>query len=255
MNKAIVETMKAKGKWNPESEPRWLSKATIEEIEQREANVRNYEFYRLDQMYEKGKIDFENPPEMWRMTFLRWMLKRFGLSNMVSFLKTHDCKNGFVPVAMKLKAIGGVSDAEIEAALKEPEKVRVNKGSVCRLANRIARSVSRKDAFIQAWKIVKAGGYEVKVAGVSFDNRQEALKRLATYNPQDIHAVLVPEFDNPYDANAIAVQVMVDGQKGIYRLGYVPKTETAIVKAFLGTVPELKVIDGDLRGAKIRLAA
>jgi hypothetical protein len=35
----------------------------------------------------------------------------------------------------------------------------------------------------------------------------------------------------------------------------VPKAETGIVKAFLGKVPELKIMDGDIRGAKVRIAA
>jgi hypothetical protein len=106
-----------------------------------------------------------------------------------------------------------------------------------------------------AWKIVRNGGYEIKVAGVSFYNRQEALRRLSTLDPKDIHTFFVPEYDNQYDSNAIAVKVLVNGSKDVYRLGYVPKEETVIVKAFLGTAPELKVLDGDIRGAKIRIAA
>ena len=34
MNQTI-ETMKSKGKWHPESELKWLSKASIEEVERR----------------------------------------------------------------------------------------------------------------------------------------------------------------------------------------------------------------------------
>jgi hypothetical protein len=189
---------------------------------------------------------------MWRMTFLRWMLGRFGLKNTVNFPKTHDCKDGFITVEAKLKALGCLTGSEIEAALKP---VKANKGSVCRIANKIPRSMSRKEAFQVALKIVKNGGYEVRVAGVSFYDRQEALKRLTAYEPKDIHAFLVPEFDNPYDANAIAVKVLVDGSRNVYRLGYVPKEETAVAKAFLGTAPELKVIGGDIYGAKVRLVA
>jgi hypothetical protein len=141
----------------------------------------------------------------------------------------------------------------IKLSICEPQKK--TKQSVGRSANRIPRSMSRKEAFQTAWKIVKAGGYEIKVVGVTFYNRQEALKRLATYDPKNIHTFFVPEHDNQYDSNAIAVKVLVDGSKNVYRLGYVPKGETAIVKAFLGTAPELKVLDGDICGAKIRIAA
>jgi hypothetical protein len=147
-----------------------------------------------------------------------------------------------------------LSGAEIESLFIPAKKPRMA-SKVCRIANKIPRSVSRNEAFTTAWQIVKNGGFEIKVAGVSFYNRQEALRRLTTYDPRNLHAFLVPEYENQYDANAIAVQVMVQGGKGVYRIGYVPKTETAIVKAFLGTVPELKVLDGDIRGAKVRIAA
>jgi hypothetical protein len=159
---------------------------------------------------------------------------------------------------MEMSYYGGVSLNDRWKHLqgiKTAMKKKANKGSVCRIANRIPRTVSRKDAFITAWKIVKNGGLEIKVAGVSFYNRQEALRRLADYNPKDIHTLLLPEYDNPYDSNAISVQVMVDGGKGIYRLGYVPKEETAVVKAFLGAAPELKIIGGDIYGARLRIAA
>jgi hypothetical protein len=146
-----------------------------------------------------------------------------------------------------------------DAARNEEDGKKADKktllSKVCKTANRIPRSVSRKEAFSTAWKIVKNGGYEIKVAGVSFYNRQEALRRLSHYDPKDVHAFLMPEYDNPYDANAISVQVMVNGGKGVYRLGYVPKTETAVAKAFLGTEAALQVIDGDIKGARLRLAA
>jgi len=141
---------------------------------------------------------------------------------------------------------------DIKAAQKEQKKAR--KQSVCRIANKIPRTVSRKEAFQTAWKIAKNGGYEIKVSGVSFHNRQEALRRLALYEPKDVHVFLVPE-NNQYDSNAIAVQVLVNGSKNVYLLGYVPKTETAVARAFLGKEPELTIIDGDIRGARLRLAA
>jgi hypothetical protein len=68
---------------------------------------------------------------------------------------------------------------------------------------------------------------------VSFGNRQEALRRLARYNPADVRAVLVPEPANPADPGAVAVMVGVQGGKGLYRLGYVPRN-LAPVAAALG---------------------
>jgi len=132
-----------------------------------------------------------------------------------------------------------------------PVKKEKKISSVCRIANRIPRSINRSEAFKTAWKIVKDGGYELKVAGVSFGSRQEALSRLTRYNPKDIHTYLVPEYDNEYDKNAIAVYVLVDFTSCSYRLGYIPKNETSIAKNYIGKIPELKILDGDIRGARV----
>jgi hypothetical protein len=54
------------------------------------------------------------------------------------------------------------------------------KSKVMSLGNRLAPRMDgdRKAAFVQAWRIVKAGGLELAVKGVSFGSRQEALRRL-----------------------------------------------------------------------------
>jgi hypothetical protein len=59
------------------------------------------------------------------------------------------------------------------------------KSKVMTLGNRLAPRMGgdRTAAFVQAWAIVKAGGLELAVRGVSFGNRQEALRRLAAYHP------------------------------------------------------------------------
>jgi len=126
---------------------------------------------------------------------------------------------------------------------------------VCGLANRIPRDVPRKEAFAAAWSIVRSGGLEIGVAGVSFGSRQEALRKLAAYDPKDIIALLVPEPDCKHDPDAIAVKVMVNGGKGIYTLGYVPRAHAKVARAFLGAVPELRLVGGETKDARIRLAA
>jgi uncharacterized protein YecE (DUF72 family) len=98
------------------------------------------------------------------------------------------------------------------------------KAKVMTLGNKLAPYMGdRRTAFVQAWAIVKAGGLEVAVRGVSFGNRQEVLRRLATYNPAQVRAVLVPEPANPADPATVTVMVGVQGGKGLYRLGYVPR--------------------------------
>jgi len=108
-------------------------------------------------------------------------------------------------------------------------KNRELKSKVVRLGNRLAPKLGSKSAaFKRAWAIVKAGGVELAVKGVTFGNRQEALKRLAAYKPEQIRAFLMPEPENPADRNAVAVMVGVQNGRGLYRLGYVPRGMAAV---------------------------
>jgi len=120
------------------------------------------------------------------------------------------------------------------------------KSKVMSLGNRLAPRMGgdRKAAFIQAWAIVKAGGLELAVKGVSFGNRQEALKRLAAYAPDQVRAVLVPEPTNPVDPAAVVVMVGVQGGKGLFRLGYVPANMAAVVSALGAKLPALRIVSG-----------
>ena len=120
------------------------------------------------------------------------------------------------------------------------------KSKVMSLGNRLAPKMDgdRTAAFIKAWAIVKAGGLELAVKGTSFANRQEALKRLATYAPEQIMAVLVPEPTNPQDPTALAVMVGIQGGKGLFKLGYVPRNLTTAVSALGGQLPAVRVVSG-----------
>jgi hypothetical protein len=129
------------------------------------------------------------------------------------------------------------------------------KSKVLTLGNRLtAGTGNRSAAFVRAWAIVKAGAVEMAVRGVSFGTRQEALRRLARYNPADVRAFLVPEPENPADPAALAVMVMVNGGRGVYRLGYVPHEQTAVARALPDRLPSIRVITGDINGARLRLA-
>jgi hypothetical protein len=118
------------------------------------------------------------------------------------------------------------------------------KSKVMSLGNRLSSRMDRHVAFIKAWAIVKAGGLELAVKGTSFANRQEALKRLAAYAPDQLRAVLVPEPTNPADSNAVAVMVGVQNGKGFFRLGYVPANLTAVVTAIGAQLPALRIVSG-----------
>ena len=129
----------------------------------------------------------------------------------------------------------------------------MNKATVCRIANRLSRTVSRKEAFTEAWRIVKNGAVSFPVRGVMVGSRQEALLRLAKYEPTDVRAFIMPEPENPVDGNAMAVMVMVQGGRGVYKLGYVPANSTAAAAAIRGKA-SIKVIGCDIRGARLTLA-
>jgi hypothetical protein len=131
------------------------------------------------------------------------------------------------------------------------------KSKVMTLGNKLAPRMGgdRKAAFVEAWAIVKAGGLELTVKGVSFGNRQEALRRLAAYAPEQVRAVLVPEPANPADPAAVAVMVGVNGGKGLFRLGYVPRNLAPVVAALRVQLPRLQLVEGEhSRGARLALA-
>jgi len=129
----------------------------------------------------------------------------------------------------------------------------MNKATVFQIGNRLAQTMDRRDAFIQAWALVKKGGIELPVNGVSFGNRQTALKRLAKYSPGQIKAVLVAEPENKVDPTAVAVMVGVQNGRGLYRLGYVPRGMTTVIKAIGRQLPTLRVLNGDICGARLAL--
>jgi len=128
------------------------------------------------------------------------------------------------------------------------------KSKAMTLGNRLtAETRDRSAAFVRAWAIVKAGAVEMTVRGVSFGTRQEALRRLAQYNPANVRAFIMPEPENTADPAALAVMVMVQGGRGVYRLGYVPREMTGIARA-MRSRPAIQVITGNINGAKLRLA-
>jgi len=119
------------------------------------------------------------------------------------------------------------------------------KSKVVSLGNRLSvKMVNKSAAFKKAWAICKAGGLELAVKGTSFGTRQEALKRLAAYKPDQLRAVLVPEPTNPVDPTAVAVMVGVQNGRGLYRLGYVPRNMAAVVTAMDVKLPALRVVSG-----------
>ena len=130
---------------------------------------------------------------------------------------------------------------------------REMKSRVMTLGNRLSSRMDRREAFVRAWVIVKSGSLELAVKGTSFENRQEALRRLAAYNPADVRAFIVPEPENKFDRKAVAVMVGVQNGRGLYCMGYLPAEYAPAAASLRAT--GLRVLDGDIRGARIALSA
>lgn len=82
--------------------------------------------------------------------------------------------------------------------------------------------------------------YQIRVAGVTAENRQKILKALYNHpmlNSTHLSFDLVPEPDNQYDPNAVAVYI---GKK--YVVGYVPKGNILQEKVKAGVKFDVKGI-------------
>lgn len=66
-----------------------------------------------------------------------------------------------------------------------------------------------------------------KVAGVTFEGRQAYIAKLRSNDPVRI----IPEPENPYDPNALAVYVAHDG--AIYHVGFIPRDLAAQIAPHL----------------------
>jgi len=66
-----------------------------------------------------------------------------------------------------------------------------------------------------------------KVAGVTFEGRQEYLAKLCLSDPCQI----VPEPENPYDPNALAVHIAHEGE--VFHVGFIPRQLAAEIAPHL----------------------
>ncbi|MGI6635097.1 MAG: hypothetical protein ACOX7B_07995 [Christensenellales bacterium] len=98
---------------------------------------------------------------------------------------------------------------------------RIDKGNLARTANYlVGTGMTRSDAFKAAWLMAKRGGV-TKVAGVTFDNRQRLIARLATYSPELVSITLQQDKANLFDPQAVAVVASVK-DKGSATIGFIP---------------------------------
>lgn len=74
---------------------------------------------------------------------------------------------------------------------------------------------------------VNAIRIETYVAGISYENREENVRKLCLASPVE----LVPEFDNPYDSNAFKVIAEITGEEA--QIGYLPRELARKMKGHL----------------------
>ena len=93
--------------------------------------------------------------------------------------------------------------------------------AVATMANKLrGEGLTLSEAFKKAWRRVKAT-MTFRVAGVTFENRQEILKWFRGFNPADVRATLEREANNPYDSNAIKIVLHISKYRAC--VGYVNK--------------------------------
>lgn len=94
--------------------------------------------------------------------------------------------------------------------------------AVCIMANELHKAgYSLSRAFKKAWRTAK--GTAIKAAGVTYEDRQEVLKYLSQFRPENLTVTLERDTDNTYDRNAIRIVVHIPYLKKKAKIGYVPK--------------------------------
>ena len=104
--------------------------------------------------------------------------------------------------------------------MKQITKVRK---AVCVMANELKKlGYSLSQAFKKAWAQVK-NTMKVRVAGTTFENRQERLQLLRQFHQNDLTVTLEREPDNEFDNNAIQIIVHIKPISCRTVIGYLPK--------------------------------
>lgn len=104
--------------------------------------------------------------------------------------------------------------------MKQITKIRK---AVCIMANKLKRAgYTLSGAFRKAWKQVRLS-MMIKAAGITFENRQERLRFLKRFRPEDLTITLEREPGSRYDSNAIRIVVHILPLSRRTVIGYVPR--------------------------------
>jgi len=144
------------------------------------------------------------------------------------------------------------------------DTIRKIRKEVTTIANRLNKTIKNLSAsFKRAWSIVKGKRLICKLSGVTFGNRQLALRKLEEHkrNSSDIKVNVKREQSNKFDENALIVEVSVNNSRA-YQLGYLPKDIAKYLSPVIASVGELNAsfievvggyTDKPTRGCKIAI--
>lgn len=119
--------------------------------------------------------------------------------------------------------------------------------AVTTMANQLHKlGYSLSQAFRTAWKRVK-GSMTCRVAGVTYEKRQQLLQFIAGRKHEDLTVYLQRDRANAYDRFAVAVVVGISNV-GYAHIGYLPKglsqSLASVIDKGIGLQADVRVIGG-----------
>lgn len=105
---------------------------------------------------------------------------------------------------------------------------------VMQIANRLhyKSGIDRSTALAKAWRLIKTHAVSTRVVGTSFDNRQNVLAFLKSYQSEQVSVRLMRDSSNAFDKNAVAVVAVVKDKVSAV-IGYLPKAVANVVAVLM----------------------
>lgn len=105
---------------------------------------------------------------------------------------------------------------------------------VMQIANRLhyKSGLDKSMALAKAWRLIKTHAVSTRVVGTSFDNRQNVLAFLKSYQSEQVSVRLMRDSSNAFDKNAVAVVAVVKDKVSAV-IGYLPKAVANVVAVLM----------------------
>lgn len=127
----------------------------------------------------------------------------------------------------------------------------IDRQMLFQIANRLhyRAGLSRSAALVVAWNLSRKQEPEyTKARGVSFDGRQEILKKLARRGLTGINARLDREPDNPVDPSAVRVVLVHEASGRTCSVGYLSRNRADTVAPLLDAGVQVEVFQPEVTG-------